>query len=62
MDAILASAAKYSAGLAIRSGISIAGGFAIRQVTAYISKVPRNPNKDELELISRRLDQKIKVG
>lgn len=62
MDALLASAARYSAGLAIRSGISIAGGFAIRQVSTYISKVPQDLHKQELELVSKRLDQKIKVG
>ncbi|CCG84378.1 protein of unknown function [Taphrina deformans PYCC 5710] len=61
MDALLASAARYSAGLAIRSGISIAGGFAIRQVSTYISKVPQNLHVQELELISKRLDQKIKI-
>lgn len=61
MDALLAQAARYSAGLALRSGISIAGGFAIRQVSNYIAKVPQNSNRQELELISKRLDQKIKV-
>lgn len=61
MDTLLAQAARYSAGLAIRSGISIAGGFAIRQVATYIAKVPENVHKQELELTSKRLDQKIKV-
>lgn len=61
MDIIIAQAAKYSVGLAFRSGLSIAGTYAIRQVSQYIQKVPKNSQRTELELISKRLDQKIKV-
>lgn len=62
MDIILQQAAKYSVGLAFRSGLSIAGTFAIRQVSTYLKGVPKNTSqRSELELVLKRLDQKIKV-
>ena len=62
MDAFLAQASHQFTTLAIRSGISIAGGFAIRQVSNYIRSIPaKHADKSELQLVSRQLDQKIKV-
>ncbi|ORY81407.1 RanGTP-binding protein-domain-containing protein [Protomyces lactucae-debilis] len=61
MDALLARASYQFTTFAIRSGISIAGGYAIKQVSTYIAKQPQDLHKRELELLSKRLDQKIKI-
>jgi hypothetical protein len=61
MDALLAQASHQFTTFAIRSGISIAGGYAIKQVSTYISKQPLDSHKRELEVLSKRLDQKIKI-
>ncbi|BFZ56540.1 DRAP deaminase [Savitreella phatthalungensis] len=62
MDAFLAQATHQFTTLAIRSGISIAGGFAIKQVSSYIRSIPKQDvHKIELEAVSRQLDQSIKI-
>ncbi|KAK9240689.1 RanGTP-binding protein-domain-containing protein [Lipomyces kononenkoae] len=60
MDDLLAKAGNQAVTFAIRSGISIVSGYAIRSLTRFLDKLPED-EKESLEKIKRRLNTKIKV-
>ncbi|KAK9369997.1 RanGTP-binding protein-domain-containing protein [Lipomyces kononenkoae] len=60
MDDLLAKAGNQAVTFAIRSGISLVSGYAIRSLTRFLDKLPED-EKESLEKIKRRLNTKIKV-
>ncbi|KAK9474832.1 RanGTP-binding protein-domain-containing protein [Dipodascopsis tothii] len=60
MDELLSRAGNQAVTFAIRSGISIVSGYAIRRVTRLLDKLPED-EKDSLEKVKRRLSTKIKI-
>ncbi|KAJ8104106.1 RanGTP-binding protein-domain-containing protein [Lipomyces tetrasporus] len=60
MDDLLARAGNQAVTFAIRSGISLVSGYAIRSLTRFLEKLPED-EKESLEKIKRRLNTKIKI-
>ncbi|KAK9355941.1 RanGTP-binding protein-domain-containing protein [Lipomyces doorenjongii] len=60
MDDLLAKAGNQAVTFAIRSGISLVSGYAIRSLTRFLDKLPED-EKESLEKIKRRLNTKIKI-
>ncbi|KAK9363450.1 RanGTP-binding protein-domain-containing protein [Lipomyces starkeyi] len=60
MDELLAKAGNQAVTFAIRSGISLVSGYAIRSLTRFLDKLPED-EKESLEKIKRRLNTKIKI-
>ena len=60
MEEFLLRLGSHAATFAIRSGVSLAGGFAIRQVTKFIQDGPTQQTQ-ELEALRERLETKIKI-
>lgn len=60
MDDILAKASSQAMSFAIRSGISLALGFAIKTVARFLDKIPP-AEKKRIEAANARLHQKTKI-
>ncbi|EEQ39117.1 hypothetical protein CLUG_03245 [Clavispora lusitaniae ATCC 42720] len=60
MDDILAKASSQAMSFAIRSGISLASGFAIKTVARFLDKIPP-AEKKRIEAANARLHQKTKI-
>ncbi|KAK9377953.1 RanGTP-binding protein-domain-containing protein [Lipomyces chichibuensis] len=60
MDDLLAKAGNQAVTFAIRSGISLVSGYAVRSLTRFLDKLPAD-EKESLEKIKRRLNTKIKI-
>ena len=60
MDDILAKASSQAMSFAIRSGISLALGFAIKTVARFLDKIPP-AEKKRIEAANARLRQKTKI-
>ncbi|CCJ28382.1 unnamed protein product, partial [Pneumocystis jirovecii] len=50
-----------AATFAIRSGVSIAGGIALRQVSRYIKDMPSQAQRQALDNLRKQLEQKIRI-
>ncbi|KAG5440504.1 hypothetical protein PCK2_000438, partial [Pneumocystis canis] len=61
MDDFLAKVSIAAATFAIRSGVSIAGGLALRQVSRYIKDMPSQAQRQTLDTLRKQLEQKIKI-
>ncbi|KAK9456669.1 RanGTP-binding protein-domain-containing protein [Dipodascopsis uninucleata] len=60
MEDLLARAGNQAVTFAIRSGISLVSGYAIRSLTRFLDKLP-DDQRGNLERIKRRLHTKIKI-
>lgn len=60
MDEILAKASNQAMSFAIRSGISIASGFAIKTVSKFLDKIPQS-EKARIEAAKLKLRTKINI-
>ena len=61
MDILLSSVTRHAMNYAIRSGISITGGFAIRECSRLIKTTPKSSGKQELVDLQMRLESKIRI-
>ncbi|KAG5519318.1 hypothetical protein PMAC_001943 [Pneumocystis sp. 'macacae'] len=61
MDDFLAKVSIAAATFAIRSGVSIAGGIALRQVSRYIKDMPSQAQRQALDTLRKQLEQKIRI-
>ncbi|KTW25757.1 hypothetical protein T552_03370 [Pneumocystis carinii B80] len=61
MDDFLAKVSIAAATFAIRSGVSIAGGIALRQVSRYIKDMPSQSQRQMLDSLKKQLEQKIRI-
>ncbi|KAI5962273.1 YRB30 [Candida pseudojiufengensis] len=59
MDQILAKASNQVVSFAIRSGISIASGYAIKSISTFLDKIPESQQK---QLLKQRHKLKIKIN
>lgn len=60
MDEILAKASNQAVSFAIRSGISIASGFAIKTVSRFLDKIPQS-EKARIEKARSKLKTKVSI-
>lgn len=60
MDEILAKASSQAMSFAIRSGISIASGFAIKTVSKFLDKIPQS-EKARIEAAKSKLRTKVSI-
>ncbi|CAN3369403.1 ran-specific GTPase-activating protein 30 [Diutina catenulata] len=60
MDQILAKASNQAVSFAIRSGISLASGYAIKTIGKYVDSLPQG-DRQRLMTKKKRLQQKIEV-
>ncbi|KAG4305553.1 hypothetical protein PORY_001109 [Pneumocystis oryctolagi] len=61
MDDFLTKVSIAAATFAIRSGVSIAGGIALRQVSRYIKDMPSQAQRQALDALRKQLEQKIRI-
>lgn len=61
MDDFLTKVSIAAATFAIRSGVSIAGGLALRQVSRYIKDMPSQAQRQMLDSLKKQLEQKIRI-
>ncbi|EAZ63172.2 Ran-specific GTPase-activating protein 30 (Ran binding protein 30) (RANBP30) [Scheffersomyces stipitis CBS 6054] len=60
MDQIIAKASNQAVSFAIRSGISIASGYAIRTVTKFLEQLPESEKK-RIEVTRNKIQTKINI-
>ncbi|CAI5757139.1 unnamed protein product [Candida verbasci] len=60
MDQIIAKASNQAVSFAIRSGISIASGYAIKTISTFLDKIPESQQK-RIELKKNKLKNKIDI-
>lgn len=60
MEEILAKAGSQAVTFAIRSGISLASGFAIKRVSKFLDKIPEN-EKRKITIIKNKIQTKIDI-
>ena len=61
MDILLGKVTQQAMNYAIRSGITITAGYAIRQSSRFLKTV-EGTEREELQDLQERLNSKIKVG
>lgn len=61
MDMLLGRVTQQAVHYAIRSGISITTGYAIKECGRLLKQAPRGKEREELMLLQLRLESKIKV-
>lgn len=60
MEEILAKAGSQAVTFAIRSGISLASGFAIKRVSKFLDKIPEN-EKRKITVLKNKIQTKIDI-
>ena len=61
MDLLLGKVTQQAINYAIRSGVAVTGGYAIRQCSRLLHAAPRSGSKKELIELQSRLESKIRV-
>ncbi|KAF2136400.1 uncharacterized protein K452DRAFT_322450 [Aplosporella prunicola CBS 121167] len=61
MDILLAKVTQQAMNYAIRSGVTITGGYAIKQCSRLLKSVDNSTDKQELAKLQLRLDGKIRI-
>lgn len=61
MDLLLSRVTQQAVQYAIRSGISITTGYAIKNCSRLLQQAPRGKEREELRLLQSRLESKIRV-
>ncbi|KAL9084907.1 MAG: hypothetical protein Q9165_007860 [Trypethelium subeluteriae] len=61
MDILLNKVTQQAMNYAIRSGITITGGYAIRHASRLLNTTPKCSERDELSRLQARLESKIRI-
>ncbi|PSK41847.1 hypothetical protein B9Z65_9233 [Elsinoe australis] len=61
MDILLNKVTQQAINYAIRSGVAVTGGFAMKQCARLLQSTPRGGSKDDLRTLQNRLESKIRI-
>jgi len=61
MDLLLSRVTQQAINYAIRSGVAVTGGYAIRQCGRLLQSAPKGSARKELQELQFRLESKIRV-
>ncbi|PNS15111.1 hypothetical protein CAC42_2340 [Sphaceloma murrayae] len=61
MDILLNKVTQQAINYAIRSGVAVTGGFAMKQCSRLLQSTPRGTSKDDLRSLQTRLESKIRI-
>ena len=61
MDALLARATQHAVHYAVRSGLSITAGYAIKQCGRLLETAPKGEEKEELFELHARLESRVRI-